>query len=237
VEQARRFDRRLYGAAAVLFPLLVVLGFARTYYLRPFFEVPPIPAGIVHVHGIVMSVWVLLFVAQVWLISSRRVRVHQRLGYAGVALGALVIATGVPTALRAAKYGSPSTPPDVPGLAFMAVPLTDLVMFAIFFGAAIYYRRQPAAHKRLMLLTALNFLPPAVARIPVAELQAFGPLWFFGVPTVLALLCVAVDTRRNGLSRVLMIGSLMLIASYVLRLSIMGTDAWLRVAGWMTGFI
>jgi hypothetical protein len=29
----------------------------------------------------------------------------------------------------------------------------------------------------------------------------------------------------------------MLIASYVLRLSIMGTDAWLRAAGWMTGFI
>ena len=53
----------------------------------------------------------------------------------------------------------------------MIVPLFDLLMFVILFGAAVYYRRRPAAHKRLMLLTAVNFLPPTIARIPVAALQ------------------------------------------------------------------
>jgi hypothetical protein len=237
VAQARVFDRRLFAIAAVLFPLIVLVGFARTYYLRGLFEVPPLPSAIVHVHGIVMTAWVALFVAQVWLVSSRRIRVHQRLGYAGVALGAAIIASGIPTALRAAKYGSNSTPPGVSGLAFLAVPLFDLVMFALFFGAALYHRRRPAVHKRLMLLTAINFLPPALARIPVAPLQSLGPLWFFGFPAVVALLCVGLDARRNGLNRILLTGTILLVASYVARLAIMGTDAWMRLATWLTSYV
>jgi hypothetical protein len=110
-------------------------------------------------------------------------------------------------------------------------------MFVIFFAAAIYYRRRPAAHKRLMLLTALNFLPPAVARIPVASLQSLGPLWFFGLPAVLALLCVGLDARRNGLNRIFLTGTVLLIASYVTRLAIMGTDAWMQFALWLTRYV
>lgn len=235
--QARLFDRRMFTTAAILFPLLIVIGFARTYYFRLFFDVPPLPSVLVHAHGLLMTAWVALFAAQIWFISSRRVRVHQRVGYAGVALAALVIATGVPTALRAAKYGSAAAPPDVPPLAFLIVPLFDLVMFAIFFGAAVYFRRRPAAHKRLMLLTALNFLPPAIARIPVASLQALGPLWFFGLPTVLALLWVGLDARQNGLNRIALIGTALLIASYIVRLALMETDAWLSIAAWLTSYI
>ena len=54
----RQFDRRLFLTAAVLFPLIVFAGFARTYYLRGFFQVPPLPSNIVHVHGLVMTMWV-----------------------------------------------------------------------------------------------------------------------------------------------------------------------------------
>lgn len=48
------------------------------------------------------------------------------------------------------------------------------------------------------LLTAINFIPPAIARIPIASLQALGPIWFFGFPTSLTLLCLTLDTRRFG---------------------------------------
>ena len=119
---------------------------------------------LVHVHGVLMTAWVVLFVTQVWLVSSKRIRLHQRLGYAGIGLGSLIVVVGFVTALRAARYGAASTPSEVSPLAFLAVPLFDLVMFVALFGAAIYYRRRPAEHKRLMLLTAVNFLPPAIAR-------------------------------------------------------------------------
>ena len=235
--ERRQFDRRLYMTTAVVFPLIVVAGFARTYYLRGFFGTPPLPSWVVHAHGLLMTAWVALFVTQVWFISSRRVRLHQRLGYGGIGLAIAIIAVGLITAVRAAKYGSASTPPGVSPLGFMIVPIFDLLMFAIFFGGAVYYRKKPTEHKRLMLLTALNFVPPAVARIPIVPLQALGPLWFFGLPTLLALVCLTLDTWRNRQVNVIFLsGALLLIASYVVRLAVMGTATWMHVATWLTSF-
>lgn len=232
------FDRRLFMAAAIAFPLIVLAGFGRTYYLKGFFDVPPLASMLVHVHGLLMTAWVALFATQVWFISSRRIRVHQRVGYAGIGLGVLIIVAGFVTALRAAKFGSAAAPPNIPPQAFLIVPLFDLVMFAIFFAAAIYYRKKPAAHKSLMLLTAVNFLPPAVARIPIVPLQSLGPLWFFGFPSVVALVCLGLETwRYRRLNRVFLVGTLLLIASYVVRLMIMGTGAWMEMARWLTSFV
>jgi hypothetical protein len=234
----RLFDRRMFLVAAVLFPLLILAGFGRTYYLRGLFDVPPLPSLVVHLHGLLMTAWVALFVTQVWLISSKRVRVHQRLGYTGVWLGALILPVGFLAAVRAAKYGSASTPPGVSPLGFMIVPLFDLVMFTIFFGGAIYYRKKPAEHKKLMLLTAINFIPPAIARIPIASLQAMGPLWFFGFPTVLALVCLGLDTWHYGrVNRIFVLGIALLVASYVGRLVLMPTAPWLEAARWLTSFV
>lgn len=232
------FDRRLFRAAAIAFPLIVLAGFGRTYYLKGLFDVPPLASMLVHLHGLLMTAWVALFATQVWFISSKRIRLHQRVGYTGIGLAVLIIAVGFFTALRAAKFGAASTPPGVSPLAFLVVPLFDLLMFAILFGAAVYYRKKPAAHKSLMLLVAVNFLPPAVARIPIEPLQVAGPLWFFGFPAVLALLCLGLDTWRRGrLNRVFLAGTLVLLASYVVRLTIMGTSAWMDVARWLTGFV
>ena len=234
----RLFDRRLYMTAAILFPLIILAGFGRTYYLKGLFNAPPLASPIVHLHGLLMTMWIALFATQVWFISSRRIRLHQRLGYAGIGLGVMIIATGFVTALRAAKFGAASTPPGIAPRAFLIVPLFDLVMFAIFFGGAIYFRKRAAEHKRLMLLTVVNFLPPAIARIPIASLQALGPLWFFGLPTLLILVCLGLDTRRHGkLNNVFLTGALLLIASYVARLVIMGTNGWMQIATWLTGFV
>lgn len=78
-----------------------------------------------------MTVWVGLFVTQVALVSATRIRLHQRLGYGAMGLAVLIIATGLPTALRAAKYRSASTPRGIPPLSFLIVPMFDLVVFTL----------------------------------------------------------------------------------------------------------
>jgi hypothetical protein len=232
------FDRRLFRAVAIAFPVIVFAGFGRTYYVKGLFDVPPLASMLVHVHGLLMTAWVVLFATQVWLVSAKRIRLHQRLGYAGIGLGSLIVVVGFVTAVRAARYGAASAPPDVSPLAFLAVPLFDLVMFVALFGAAICYRRRPAAHKRLMLLTAVNFLPPAIARVPITTLQALGPLWFFGLPASLTLLCLGLDARRNGhVSRVFLAGTVLLVSSYVGRLALMTTGTWMTLAGWLVTFV
>ena len=230
-----RSTRLFFLAVAILFPLIVLAGFGRTYYLRGVFNGPPVPSILVHIHALVMSAWIVLFAAQTWLISSRRIKTHQKLGIAAIGLGVLIIVVGFLTAVASVKYGSAATPPGFDPLFFMAVPIFDLIVFAILFTGAIYYRKQPANHKRLILLTILNFLPPAVARIPIASLQSLGPLWFFGFPDLLALIFVIVDTWRNKkLNKVFLAGTLVMIVSHPLRLMIGGTDAWMSFAAWLT---
>lgn len=232
----RARERRFYLLAAVLFPLIILLGFARTYYLRGFFDVPPLRGLLVHVHGAIMTAWVVLFITQVYYISAKKIKTHQKLGLLGIVLGILLIVVGFFTA-AGAGFGSASAPPDIPPLSFMIVPMFDLLLFAIFFAAAIYYRKRPANHKRLMLLTAINFLPPGIARIPVASLQALGPLWFFGLPTLLVIVAIAYDTYTNRkINKVFLVGGILLILSYPLRMVIGFTPAWVEFAGWIRGW-
>ncbi len=231
----RRYDRRLFLAAAIFFPLIVLVGFGRTYYFKPLLGTPPLSSMLVDLHGLVMTAWVIFFVAQVWLIRTKRVKVHMNLGLIGIALATLILVVGFFTAASAAKYGSPSTPPGVTPLGFLVVPFFDLVLFAGLFGAAIYYRRQSANHKRLMLLTVINFLPPAVGRIAI--LQSLGLAAIFGFPALLAIGLVTYDTWRNRkLNVVFLVGSIILIASYPLRLMLSSTDAWMSFASWITSW-
>src|SRR5439155_2872484 len=158
----RRYERKLFMAAAILFPILILIGFARTYYLKFAFGNPPLPSLLVHVHGLLMTLWVGFFIGQVSLIRTKRTATHMQMGILGILLATAMIFVGFFTGVAAAKFGSASTPPEIPPLSFLAVPLFDILVFAVLFAAAIYYRRQPANHKRLMLLTVINFLPPAM---------------------------------------------------------------------------
>jgi len=235
VSAGRNFDHRFFFAVAILFPLTILIGFAPTFYLKPLFNTPPIARTIIAVHGTLMTFWVLMFITQVYLISSKRIRVHQKLGIVAAVVAPLIIITGFMTAIGAAKYGSPSAPPQIPPLRFMIVPFADMLTFAVLFGAAIYYRKNAPTHKRLILLTVINFLPPAIARFPGGLTDAYGPLWFFGVPSLLAILLVIGDTWRNKkLNTPFLFGTIFMIASMWLRLPLSSTPAWLNFATWIT---
>jgi hypothetical protein len=227
--QDRRKERRLYIWFAVLMPLIVLAGFARTYYLKGFFGNPPLPGMLVQVHGLVMTSWVVLFIAQVSLVARRRVRAHQRLGILGAVLAALIVIVGTMTAIAAAARGAS---PGPPALQFLVIPLGDMLVFAILVGMALYWRRKRLdAHKRLMLLAAINLLAPAIARIPLGFIANGGALAFFGLTDLCLLVCVGVDTIRNRrLHPAFLWGTIFIIAAQPLRLMLAGTGLWLRFA-------
>lgn len=228
-------DRRLYILAAILTPLIVVAGFARTYYLKPFFDTPDIPGRIVHIHGIVMTAWVVLFVVQISLVATRRTRIHRRLGVLGAGLAALVVIVGVLTAIDAAARGASPGPPP---LSFLIIPLGDMLIFSVLVGLALYFRRKLDVHKRLMLLAAINILTPAIGRIPFDFVLNGGPIVFFGLTNVLLLACVAFDTfKHRRLHPVFLWGTIVIIAMQPLRLLLSGTEAWLGIATALVGLM
>lgn len=232
---ARINDRRLYILAAIVIPLIVLAGFARTYYLKPFFNTPDLPNRIVQLHGIVMTAWVLLFIVQISLVATRRVRVHQRLGIAGGVLAALVVVVGVFTALyAAAREVTPGPSP----LAFLVVPLGDMVTFSVLIGLALYFRRKPQVHKRLMLLAAIGLLTPAIARIPFSFIYTGGPLAFFGLTDLVLIAFVAYDTfKHRRLHPVFLWGSIFIIALQPVRLLLAGTSAWMNFAAALVALV
>lgn len=228
-------DRRLYILAAIVTPLIVLAGFARTYYLKPFFHTPDLPNRIVHLHGIVMTAWVLLFITQISLVATRRTRVHQRLGIAGGVLAALVVIVGVLTALFAAAR---EHTPGPPALAFLIVPLGDMLIFSVLIGLALYFRRNLQVHKRLMLLAAINLLTPAIARIPLSFITNGGPLAFWGFTDLCLLAFVGYDTfKHRRLHPVFLWGSIFLIAMQPLRLLLAGTSLWMNFAAALVSLV
>jgi hypothetical protein len=95
------FDRRFYGWSAITVALIVLVGFARTYYLKGFFGTRTL-APFVHFHGLVMSAWVVLFFVQTRLIAAHRVALHRSLGILGCCLAAVVFVVAADVTLQAA---------------------------------------------------------------------------------------------------------------------------------------
>jgi hypothetical protein len=147
----------------------------------------------VHAHGALFTTWVVLFVVQTALISSRRVAVHRRLGVAGAVLAGAMIVAGCLTAIATARRGGSVAGMD--SLSFLAIPLFDMVLFAGFLTVALVRRRDKEAHKRLMLLAYISIVVAAVARLP--GVIALGPPAFFG----LALLFVVAGAIYDFVSR------------------------------------
>ena len=225
---------RFYAWVALSAALIIFAGFARTFYLRSISGAPPLSPLLI-VHGVVMTTWFVVFGAQVWLVSAGRTALHRRLGLAGLIVAVLVVCVGVAAAIDAGRRGA-SPAPGVPPLMFMAIPLFDMPVFALLVAVALWQRRRPDIHKRLMLLATVGMLTPAVGRIPLGFIQHGGPPVFFGLALLVVFACIAIDTARNRrLHPAFAWGGALIVTMLPLRLLIAGTEAWTRLAGWLVG--
>lgn len=164
----QRARSRFYVAMAGGLLFIVLLGFTPTFYLRAFFDVPEIPVS-VFVHGLVLTAWFIAFFLQTALVAVRRTDLHRRLGWVGGGLGVALLATSTVVTLnfvpRLVALGA-DIEARIPR--FSAVVWADfaaLLAFTIFLSTAIALRRHPESHKRLMLLSSISLVQPALARI------------------------------------------------------------------------
>lgn len=230
--QSRRRSRRFYVGMALAIAITVFAGFSRTYFLKAFYGTPELSL-LVHVHGLVFTAWVLFFLAQTTLVAAGRTDLHRRMGVAGAALALLLPIVGTVTAIVRVKHGT-SPIPGVPPLSFLAIPLFDMVAFAVLVGGALYYRHRAETHKRLMTLGTISLLPAPIARFHF-ELFGSGPPTFFGLTDLFIVVMLAYDlTVRKRVHPATIWGGLLIVASQPLRLMIAGTPAWLGFAEWLT---
>ncbi len=234
-DQNKRRERLFYPGMVLAIVITVFAGFSRTFYLRPYFQTQPLIPLLV-LHGVVFSSWIILLITQTTLVATKRTRTHMRLGIAGGVLASLMVVIGTVTALVRANGSSPV--PGVNPLSFLTIPLGDMLVFAILVGAAFYFRRRADVHKRLMLLATIGILPAAVARLPFAFIQQYGPLAFFGLSDLFIVPCLIYDFITRGRPhRATVLGAALIVISHPLRPIIGGTHAWLAFATWLTHLI
>ena len=227
-----RSERLFFGGMALAFALTVLAGFSRSYYFNGFVTAPFALTPLLHWHGAVYTAWILLLVTQTLLVAGRRVDLHRRLGVAGAALAVVMIALGVGVAITRTASGAIADA-GVPPLVFLAVPLLGMVVFGGFVAAALLQRRNPAAHKRLMLLATLELVTAAVSRLPLVE--DWGPVGFFGVTDLFVVAIVIYDLATLGrVHSATLWGGVLFVLSQPLRLVIGGTSTWVAVASWLT---
>jgi hypothetical protein len=229
-----RSDDLFFLGMAVVSLIVVLIGFARTYFLVGWFRAP-LPNLLIHIHGAAFTLWILLFTTQIGLVSARRTDVHRRLGLFGFGLAVVMIVLGVLAAgdqlTRHLHQPGGETLEDV--RAFYAVPLSGMVMFATFTALGYRYRGNPAVHKRLMLFATFALLKAAFDRWPILFTT---PLWLVDVLTYgpLVLLTMAYDwwSSRKVLT-VTLFSSLFLVTMLQVSQHIGYTGPWQRLAAWV----
>jgi hypothetical protein len=172
-----KWDRTFFLAFAVMAWVSIVMGFGPSVKGQVTGQ-SPFPHLIVHVHAVVFSGWLALFTVQAWLIRSRRLDIHRRLGLSAAALVPVMVVLGVATTLVSRRVHFEAGQNEM--LAFMIVPLTDMVLFPALAVPALLLRKDPSTHKRLILLATAALLPAAFGRwIGPWILDNFGD-GFFG---------------------------------------------------------
>lgn len=154
-------DRAFFLVFAALAWIAVIMGFGPEVdgQLKGRAPFPPL---IVHVHAFIFVCWLVLFTAQIWLISKRRPDIHRRLGAIAVVLVPVMVVLGVATTIVSRRLRFEAGVTEM--LAFMIVPLTDMILFPSFAVPGLLRRTDSAAHKRLMLLATTMLLPAAYGR-------------------------------------------------------------------------
>jgi hypothetical protein len=229
-----RTDDLFFSGMALVSLIVVLTGFARTYFLAGLFRAP-LPNLLVHIHGAVFTLWIILFISQIGLVAARRLTLHRRIGLLGFGFAVLMVVLGVLAASdRMARHVTKPGNEKIEDVrAFYAVPMGDMLIFATFISLGYFQRSNPARHKRLMLFATLALLDAGFDRwsifdpypLALVNLICFGPL---------VLLTMAYDWWSSGkVQRVTIWSTVFLLVAQQSRHLIGYTAGWQRLAAWV----
>jgi hypothetical protein len=239
--------RYLYAAVAALLLVLMFLGFQQ-FYLRGRnvigLELNPAVKASVIAHGVVATLWVMLFAVQPLLIASNRRRLHMTLGFIGVSLAVCLVPLMIWTTIAVARAQPETMRWGLNGLQFTALQFNSTLAFSIFATFGIVNRRRPEIHRPMMLLATLSIMGAATSRITALrefELQVdkawgeplLGP--YLVVVMIGGFLLATKAALTRSLDRWLAGGLAAFAIASGLAMRIAPTATWERIAKMVTG--
>ncbi len=170
----KKFQYHDTGYWFLLFTGLAAAGFYTTYFTR---ILEPMPA-VVHLHFVLMVLWIGMLIAQPLLIKYKKISWHRLIGKASYVVVPLLLITAflltrneyyrnIARLEESVRNGAQSfTPQDILHRAAASpIALVYFVWFLVFYVLAIRHRRNFNKHARYMVATALTLTGPTVDRI------------------------------------------------------------------------
>jgi hypothetical protein len=154
--------RYFYLFMSLVLAALVILGFSRTVNANLFHANPPRPL-LLWMHGAVFSTWVAFFIAQSALVRARKVSVHRLLGWFGAGLATVMVVLGLAVAVVMTRFDTAVLKQK--GVeAFLSIPFEDMIIFGSCIAMAIYWRKKPEYHRRLIFIGSCQLMDAAIGR-------------------------------------------------------------------------
>lgn len=220
-----RKDSVFYLAVTLAMAAVVFVGFSPTYYLKGYYDSPPL-TPLRALHGGVFTMWMALLISQTSLIAADRRDLHRRLGWVGAVIAISMVGLGAALAVDALRAGIAPNGAPSPS-AFFAIPISTLFAFCVLVGLGIFFRNRAQFHKRFMILATVAILPAAVARFPLPFIVSGGPPVFFALTDIVIVACAAYDVLSlRRVHRATLWGGLIVVGLQIMSLLVGGTAAW-----------
>lgn len=158
------WDQYFYFFMSLLIAVVIVYGFSSTVDKNLIHPALPRPF-VLYIHATIFSAWVVFYILQSTLVRTHNVRIHRRIGWFGVGLGVTMPVLGVVTAITMARFNTLYLH-STSAAADLIVPFFDMVAFAVPFALAIYWRKKPEFHRRLLLIASCALTAAAFGRFP-----------------------------------------------------------------------
>jgi hypothetical protein len=217
--------RYFFVVMSFLFLIMSVVGFVPSYQAmyngtRKF----PIH-WFAHVHGVLMTTWLLMFIAQTVLAAKGHLKFHRQLGLFSVGLGVLIWISMWVASARALIGFDP--PVDHFLFDVLIIQFYGIVLFGLFFSWGILERKYGAAHKRLLFLSTLVLMQAGIDRMHwLPGLHTALYIRFFYLDVLLIPLFIYDWFILKRIHKVTWIGSLLYIVSQITVTMTWGSPVW-----------
>lgn len=214
----------MYPVIAWAMMVLVIGGFGPLFYFRAV-ELAPLDPRL-YFHGVVFTLWFLLFAVQIHLARYVLRRLHAFLGYSSFILVILMVYTGMDVAAYAwdRQFG----PDFFSRTGFQFLPFSDLVFFVFLYGIGILNRQRTTYHQRYMMFASLSLLVPATSRF-IAFLGgpgAAGPV----IPIMLGLVILGGEwLNQRRFNRASLAGFSLMAFKFIITIPIAKSETWSRL--------
>jgi hypothetical protein len=170
--------------------------FSNTIDARLLHASPPMPP-LLWFHAAIFFGWIVLFVAQSALVRVRKVSVHRTLGWCGAALAATMFVTSFVVSVVMLRFEIMVLHRATTIASFLSILWCDVLVFGACMALAIYFRKRPEYHRRLVFLASCQLMQATFVRFHyLGQFNLFFPALDLLIVAGM-LRDVVVDSRVN----------------------------------------